>query len=90
MWNIVHIESGRRVCGSFPTRKAALECAKEIAPLADWTKADGSGTFRSIAAKILVSRNRILMEADGLITTSVAATTQPLEDVTAEPITTLF
>jgi hypothetical protein len=86
MWNVVHLDSGRRVCGSFATRKAAIQAGEEFAALADWTKPDGSGEFRGIVAKVYAIRNRILAESAGLIVGAVpAATTQSLSETSAAP-----
>jgi hypothetical protein len=61
-WNIVHIPSGFRVCGSFPTRKQAVQAATEFAKLADWTRAWNSGEFQRVGlvGQLLGIRSRIL------------------------------
>jgi hypothetical protein len=82
MWNVCHIESGRRLCGSLPTRKAAMEVAAAVAPYADWTVPDGKQAFGGdLPGKVLAVRNRIF-DASGKSVGSVkAVTTVPLADL---------
>jgi hypothetical protein len=67
-WNVVHTPSGFRVCGSFPTRKMAVEAATEFGPLTDWTlpvtKNGEVWEWRAYAQNLVTQvfniRNRIL------------------------------
>lgn len=59
-WNVVHYGSGRRICGSFPTRRAAIEMVEVIAPLASWSLDDGKGVFAPVAGQVYAARVRIL------------------------------
>ncbi len=64
-WNVIHTPSGFRVCGSFPTRKQAVEAATEFANLAEWTRPFASPYYASdefidVARRVLNIRNRIL------------------------------
>ena len=65
-WIITHTPSGSRVCGSFPTRKQAVEAATEFGPLMDWTLPYDKEVWgwhlnaRGLIGKLLAIRSRIL------------------------------
>ena len=60
-WNVTHTPSGSRVCGSFPTRKQAVEAATEFGPLADWTRSfDEIALDADLVMHVFNIRNRVL------------------------------
>lgn len=77
-WNVVHYGSGRRVCGSFPTRKAAIEMVEAIAPLASWNLDDGMGVFVPVIDQVYAARVRILWSVEHAADTRDAINTANL------------
>lgn len=63
-WIVAHVDSGFRVCGSFPTRKQAVAAAEGFAKLANWAQPWQAEEFKRtrLLEGIQRIRDRILYE----------------------------
>jgi hypothetical protein len=61
-WSLSHVGTGMRVCGPFRLQEQAINCAKAIAPLVDWTAEADAIRDSNIGAEV----KRAYLDAVGL------------------------
>jgi hypothetical protein len=85
-WNITHIPSGKRLCGSLPTRKEAIAAAEGFAKLADWTLDERALQPLHLLAGVEQIRNDILAVSKKTGDTRKARATEPLKLTEEKPV----